>query len=96
MDKLGVSAQEGLKVVMRQTFYGGYFSLTDYNNNPNPDYWLSYLHKQLVGQHVLSIARKDQQFGTKPDRLNVLASNDIRLYAHCTKSSKRYVIIFRV
>ncbi len=91
MDKLGVSAQEGLGVVMRQTFYGAHYGLIDYNNHPNPDYWLSYLHKQLVGQHVLSITLKDQQFGTKPERINLSVSHDIRLYAHCTKSSSRYM-----
>ncbi len=90
MDKLGVSAQEGLKVVMRQTFYGGHYGLTDYNNNPNPDYWLSYLHKKLVGQQVLSITYSDEQFGKMMNSANVSASQEIRLYAHCTKSSSRY------
>ena len=36
MDKLGVSAREGLGVVMRQTYYGLYYPLTDKNNLPNP------------------------------------------------------------
>ena len=36
MDKLGVSAREGLGVVIRQTYYGLYYPLTDKNNLPNP------------------------------------------------------------
>ena len=36
MDKLGVSARKGLGVVMRQTYYGLYYPLTDKNNLPNP------------------------------------------------------------
>ena len=36
LDKLGVSAKEGMGVVMRQTFYGGNYALTDTNNMPNP------------------------------------------------------------
>ena len=45
LDKLGVSAKEEMGVVMRQTFYGGNYGLTDENNMPNPVstmiiYWL--------------------------------------------------------
>ena len=36
LDKLGVSAKEGMGVVMRQTFSGGRYGLTDKNNMPNP------------------------------------------------------------
>ena len=36
MDKLGVAAKEGLGVIMRQTFYGGYYGLIDSNLMPNP------------------------------------------------------------
>jgi len=36
MDKLGISAAMGIRVVMRQTFYGGYYSLLDIDMNPNP------------------------------------------------------------
>ena len=36
MDKLGVAAQEGLGVIMRQTFYGYYYALIDSNLEPNP------------------------------------------------------------
>ena len=36
MDKLGVAAKEGLGVIMRQTFYGGYYGLIDSDLMPNP------------------------------------------------------------
>jgi len=36
LDKLGVSAQRGVGVVTRQTFYGYYYSLIDVDMNPNP------------------------------------------------------------
>ena len=35
LDKLGVSAKEGMGAVMRQTFCGGNYALTDENNMPN-------------------------------------------------------------
>lgn len=36
MDKLGVAAQCGIDVVIRQTLYGGFYSLLDVDMNPNP------------------------------------------------------------
>ena len=36
MDKLGVSGREGLGVVMRQSYNGLNYSLTDRDNLPNP------------------------------------------------------------
>ena len=36
MDKLGISAAMGIRVVMRQTFYGGKYGLLDIDMNPNP------------------------------------------------------------
>ncbi len=36
LDKLGVAAREGVKVVMRQTFYGGNYALLANDMKPNP------------------------------------------------------------
>ena len=36
MDKLGLSAQKGVGVVMRQTFYGYSYAMLDIDMNPNP------------------------------------------------------------
>lgn len=73
MEKLGIAAAMGIRVVIRQTFYGGNYALLDLDMNPNPDYWISWLHKQLVGRLVFSVT--------------VMASgavNATRVYAHCT------------
>jgi len=72
LDKLGVSARDGVAVVMRQTFYGGHYALVDNDTFfPRPSYWLSLLYKQLVGTRVLEVKVAD-------------LSDKIRLYAHCT------------
>jgi hypothetical protein len=36
LDKLGVSAERGIGVVMRQTLIGGNYALLDGHLNPNP------------------------------------------------------------
>lgn len=37
MDKLGVSARKGVKVVMRQSFYKGHYALLDFRTlDPRP------------------------------------------------------------
>ena len=57
-------------VVIRQTFYDGYYSLIDHDLNPQPDYWLSLLYKQLVGRKALKVS---------------VSQGDVRAYASCTK-----------
>lgn len=81
LEKLGLSAYMGVGVVMRQTFYGGDYSLMDDNYMPNPDYWLSYIYKKLVGSRVLS---------RKVSSLAADDNDDVRVYAQCTKPSSRY------
>lgn len=56
LDKLGVSARMGVKLVARQDLFGGNYPLLDAALDPNPDYWLSHVFKQLVGTTVLSVS----------------------------------------
>uniref|UniRef100_A0A2R9BID6 Heparanase n=1 Tax=Pan paniscus TaxID=9597 RepID=A0A2R9BID6_PANPA len=75
LDKLGLSAQMGIEVVMRQVFFGaGNYHLVDENFDPLPDYWLSLLFKKLVGTKVLMASVK----GSKRRKL--------RVYLHCTNT----------
>lgn len=78
LDKLGLSARLSHEVVLRQTFVGGDYALLDEDWNPNPDYWLSLLHKRLVGVKVLEV-----KSGTEEKR-------QTRVYAHC--SSRKYSV----
>jgi len=73
LDKLGISAQKGIGVVMRQTLYYYNYALLDDNMYPNPDYWLCALHRSLVGQTVLGISLSKAPITT-------------RVYAHCTST----------
>ncbi|XP_047140339.1 heparanase-like [Hydra vulgaris] len=72
LDKLGLAAQMGISVVLRQSFKGGNYSLVDAKFNPTPDYWSSLLYKRLVGQKVLKLTGFLEH------------GRDIRMYAHCT------------
>lgn len=75
MEKLGLSAAMGLKVVLRQTLYGGNYALLDVDLNPNPDYWLSWLHKKFVGQLVFAVTLS-----------GISLPPSTRVYAHCTNT----------
>ncbi|NXN92686.1 HPSE Heparanase, partial [Rhinopomastus cyanomelas] len=75
LDKLGLSAREGIDVVMRQVFYGaGSYHLVDANFEPLPDYWLSLLYKKLVGTKVLQVG------------LSGVNERKLRAYLHCTNA----------
>lgn len=69
LDKLGLSAKNNITTVIRQSFYGGNYSLVDNNLEPLPDWWVSVLYKRLVGNKVLHI--------------NCMCSRFQRMYAHC-------------
>lgn len=74
LDKLGISASLGVESVVRQTFYGGNYGLIDTTTlDPNPDYWMSYIYKILVGQSVFSVQTNDDY---------------VRMYAHCTNTNR--------
>nr|XP_032806724.1 heparanase-like [Petromyzon marinus]XP_032806725.1 heparanase-like [Petromyzon marinus]XP_032806726.1 heparanase-like [Petromyzon marinus] len=75
LDKLGMAARMGVDVVVRQAFFGhGSYNLVDDHLNPLPDYWLSLLHKRLVGAHVLRVEAN----GGAPS---------VRVYGHCSSTS---------
>lgn len=75
LDKLGLASGLGLHVVARQDFWGGNYGLIGNGKdfNPNPDYWSSYLFKNLVGNQALYV---DKEFEN---------GRSIRAYAFCTR-----------
>ena len=79
LDKLGIAARLQHNVVIRQTFYGGSYSLINTKTlDPFPDYWSSFLYKKLVGSRVLEVH----------DGLSL--GRTVRVYAHCTSERSRY------
>lgn len=71
LDKLGYSASAGLQIVIRQSFYGGNYAMIGQDLNPNPDWWVSVIYKELVSEKVLNFKAIDLDETT-------------RIYAHCT------------
>lgn len=71
LDKLGVSAKAGIQVVIRQSLYGGNYTMIGYDLEPNPDWWVSVMFKKLVSSRVLNFATLSK-------------SDNVRIYAHCT------------
>ncbi|BES97533.1 Glycosyl hydrolase family 79, N-terminal domain [Nesidiocoris tenuis] len=76
-DKLGVAAREGISVIIRQSVYSGHYALLGEELSPNPDYWISILHKRLVGKRVLNATCTDAVY-----------DHTLRVYAHCAVDSK--------
>ena len=79
LDKLGIAARLRHDVVIRQTFYGGSYALTNTKTlDPLPDYWSSFLYKILVGSRVLAVYH------------GISLGRTVRVYAHCTSERSRY------
>lgn len=57
LDKLGLSALNGIEVVIRQTIIGASFALLSYELTPHPDYWIIFLYKKLVGNKVYEVTK---------------------------------------
>nr|XP_037287426.1 heparanase-like [Rhipicephalus microplus] len=73
LDTLGTAARQGVSVVFRQDLVqGNNRLLADDEFRPLPDYWISLVHKRLVGTRVL-------QLRTQPK------DDAVRLYAHCLR-----------
>ncbi|CAL4073385.1 unnamed protein product, partial [Meganyctiphanes norvegica] len=77
MDKLGLAAQTGIDLVVRESLYHGSYSLLSPDLQPNPDYWMSVIYKQQVGGRVL-----DLQLNT--------TTPTVRLYANCLSTSSQH------
>ncbi|XP_065342829.1 heparanase-like [Cloeon dipterum] len=78
LDKLGVAASEGIKVVIRQSLFGGHYGLIRNDHGslvPNPDFWVSILYKRLVGTGVVGVTLLKDFKGP------------VRIYCHCTEPS---------
>lgn len=71
LDKLGLSAKYNITTVVRQSFYGGNYSLISPNFEPLPDWWVSVLFKRVVGGKVLHV--------------DCHCTPLQRMYAHCAK-----------
>ncbi|XP_077534533.1 heparanase [Haemaphysalis longicornis] len=86
LDTLGTAARQGVSVVFRQDLVQGHNRLLADEFRPLPDYWVSLVHKRLVGARVL--------------QLRVHPRDDaVRLYAHCArdgaiKGHRGAVIVF--
>ncbi len=59
-------------MVIRQTLCDGNYALIGRDGLPNPDYWVSFVHKNLVSNKVLKISK----IGNFPNSFNI--------YSHCT------------
>ena len=79
LDKLGLAAQMNISLVARQTLKGPQYSLLDADYNPTPDYWVSLVHKKIMGTRVLDISGA-LTYGRK-----------MRVYAHCVRESFKEV-----
>ncbi|XP_061656653.1 heparanase isoform X2 [Syngnathoides biaculeatus] len=80
LDKLGVAAKGGVSVVMRQVLVGsGAYHLLDERLDPLPDFWLTLIHKRVVGRGVLSASA----FSART------RSGRVRLYLHCAAAPRR-------
>ncbi|CAH2325393.1 inactive heparanase-2 [Pelobates cultripes] len=82
LNTLGMSANQGIDVVIRHSFFDhGFNHLVDQNFNPLPDYWLSLIFKKLVGPKVLAVHVAGIQRKPRPGKV---IRDKLRIYAHCT------------
>ena len=75
LDKLGLSAFNGMDVVNREDLQISSFGLLNSIGGTTPDYWLTFLHKKLVGNQVYGVFLEP-------------SDSNLRLYA---SSSRKYV-----
>jgi heparanase 1 len=74
---LAVVKKLKFQVVIRQSLYHGCYALIGEDGQPNPDYWVSHLYKQLVSNYVLNVTG----FQFPPS---------VRVYAHCAKQKSGF------
>jgi heparanase 1 len=81
LDKLGVAANVGISVVLRESWAHSAYAVVGYDNLPNPDYFSALLWRQLVGTRVLSVAG-----GLEDGR-------ECRTYAFCSRRHAGGVVL---
>jgi hypothetical protein len=74
LDKLGLTAALNVSAIMKEKLFGSNDGLVNALLYPQPPYWVSLVHKQLVGPRVLAVANS-----TAPGRT-------LRVYAQCARS----------
>ncbi|CAG7829420.1 unnamed protein product [Allacma fusca] len=92
LDKLGISARYGVEVVFRQTLMGGAYGMVDSCGTPTPDYYISVLHKRLVGTQVLEASLETSESINSGS----LGPPGVRLYFHCTRSAAGSLTVFGI
>ena len=82
-DTLGSMARLGLHGVNRQAILSNNYSLIDIDHHGiigqgvHPDYYISYIWKQLIGDTVLAVDNPD------------INATGLRVYAHCTATATK-------
>jgi hypothetical protein len=81
LDLLGLIAQRGQRVIIRQTLCDSHYALIDdLTLEPNPDYWGSVLWKHLMGTKVLQVnGSRDSAY--------------ICAYVHCLKDKRGSIVV---
>jgi heparanase 1 len=84
LDLLGLIAQRGQRVIIRQTLCDSHYALIDdLTLEPNPDYWGSVLWKRLMGPRVLQVKGSgDNAY--------------VRAYAHCLKDKCGAIVLLLI
>ncbi|ERL84427.1 hypothetical protein D910_01859 [Dendroctonus ponderosae] len=86
LDKLGLTAKLGVDLLVRQTIWGYNYPLLNNEYGPNSDWWISILHKKVVGSTVIPLTNDGED------------SRPVRLYAQCAKSDSLWgdeaVVVF--
>lgn len=81
LDKLGIAANVGIDVVLRESWAHSAYSVVGYDNLPNPDYFSALLWRQLIGTQVLSV-----DGGLEDGR-------ECRTYAFCSRQHAGGVVL---
>jgi len=83
MAKIGLTALNCHKVMIRQSFYGGHYGMLDaITRKPLPDYWITYVYKKLVSDIYLH------------DYLT--SNNRLKVHAYCHKTNKDDVTLLYI
>ncbi|CAI0542656.1 unnamed protein product [Linum tenue] len=80
LDQLALAASHDTKTYCRQSLIGGNYGLLNTTTFvPNPDYYSALLWHRLMGRKALATSFS--------------GSNKLRVYAHCSKYSKRFTLL---